>query len=223
EHRRRAGSLRPARGVPQLHAQAVARAVAHRGADGAGDGDHARPRRGGRRDPRGRPRHRDRRAARHDDRGRGARRLAAARAPRARRRHPRPGDADLARRQEQRVHAGRRAALRELRRGQRARPVGLLRPRGRRGGHGQRGRHQARRDERPVLAAAPRLHHPAPGRLRLDRGGGPRSELRRPGERRPRERVHAEEHDDHGLEPDAPRGDAQARRRHPGPGQRARM
>ncbi len=35
--------------------------------------------------------------------------------------------------------------------------------------HGQRGRREALRDERPVLAAAPGLRHPAPGRRRLDR------------------------------------------------------
>ncbi len=35
--------------------------------------------------------------------------------------------------------------------------------------HGQRGRHQALRPERPLLAAAHRLHHPAAGRRRVDR------------------------------------------------------
>jgi hypothetical protein len=36
-------------------------------------------------------------------------------------------------------------------------------------GHGQRGRRQALRDERPLLAPAPRLHDPAAGRCGLDR------------------------------------------------------
>ena len=42
-------------------------------------------------------------------------------------------------------------------------------------GHRQRGRHQALRDERPLLAPAPRLRDPAAGRRRLDRRGRARA------------------------------------------------
>ena len=54
-------------------------------------------------------------------------------------------------------------------------PVPLLRPGRRLLHHRQRGRHQALRDERALHAAAHRLHDPAAGRRRLDRGGGPRA------------------------------------------------
>ena len=70
-------------------------------------------------------------------------------------------------------------------------------------GDRQRGRHQARRDEPPLLARAPRLHHSTPCRLRLDRRGRPRTELPRPRYRRPRERVHPAQHHLHGVEPHA--------------------
>ncbi|CAA9538137.1 MAG: BRAMP, partial [uncultured Solirubrobacteraceae bacterium] len=213
----------PARRLPELHAQALPRALPYAGADGARAGDHGGRRRRGRHDPRRRSRHRDGRAARHDGAGGGPRRLAGAAAPGARRRHPRPRHAHLARRQEQRLHAGRRAALRELLRGRRARAAALLRPRGRRRRDGQRGRGQARRDERRVLAPAPRLRDPAPVRLRLDRGGRAGPELRRPRQRRPGERVHAHHHGHHGPERRAARRAAQAGRRLPGPGRRARM
>ena len=81
--------------------------------------------------------------------------------------------ADLARREVLGVHAGDRAALRQLAPAQRRRPVRLLRARRRLPRHRQRGRRQALRDERPLLAAAPRLRDPAAGRRRLDRRGRP--------------------------------------------------
>ena len=52
-----------------------------------------------------------------------------------------------------------------------ARAVRLLRAGRRLPGDRQRGRGQALRDERPLLAPAPRLRDPAPGRRRLDRRG----------------------------------------------------
>jgi hypothetical protein len=45
------------------------------------------------------------------------------------------------------------------------------RPGGRLPAHRQRGRGRARRHEPPLQPPAPRLHHPAPGRRRLDRRG----------------------------------------------------
>ena len=54
-------------------------------------------------------------------------------------------------------------------------PVRLLRPGRRLPRDRQRGRREALRDERPLLAAAPRLRHPAAGRRRLDRRGRARA------------------------------------------------
>ena len=72
-----------------------------------------------------------------------------------------------------------------------------------------------------LLAAAPRLHDPAPGRLRLDRRGGPRTVLPRRGLRRPGERLHQPQHHLRRLEHAPPGADPQGRRRHPRPRQPA--
>ena len=125
--------------------------------------------------PRDRPRDRHRRLPGHDRARVGARRLAGDLRARDRRRHPRAADADLARREVVGLHAGDRAALRQQPPAQRRRPVRVLRPHRRLPGHRQRGRRQALRDERPLLAPAPRLHDPAAGRRRLDRRGRARA------------------------------------------------
>ena len=141
---------------------------------------------------------------RHDRARLRARRLAGA--PRAGdgRRHPRAGHADLAGRKSsvctrviERLY-GNSGELNE--RGQWAyygRVGGVSR-------HRQRGRHQARRHERPLLAAAPGLRDPAAGRRRVDRRGRPGPSLPRRGLRRPGERVHQPQHHLHDVEPDAP-------------------
>ena len=91
------------------------------------------------------------------------------------RRHPRARDVDLAGREVLGRDPGRRAPLRQLAPAERRRPVRLLRAGRRLPGDRQRGRGQALRDEHPLLAAAPRLHDPAPGRRRLDRRGRARA------------------------------------------------
>ena len=111
----------------------------------------------------------------HDRARLGARRLAGDLRARDRRRHPRAADADLAGREVVGLHAGDRAAVRQQPPAQRARPVRVLRPRRRLPGDRQRGRRQALRDERPLLAPAPRLRDPATGRRRLDRRGRARA------------------------------------------------
>ena len=105
----------------QLHAQALARGLQHRGPRRSGDDDHAPQRRRGRADPRRRPRHRDRRLAGHDRARLGARRLAGDLREGDGRRHPRAADADLARREVVGLHAGDRAPLRQQPPAQRAR------------------------------------------------------------------------------------------------------
>ena len=87
---------------------------------------------------------------------------------------------------------------------QRRRAVRLLRARRRLPRHRQRGRHQALRDERPLLAAAPRLRDPAAGRRRLDRRGRSRAVVPRPRLRRAGERLHEPQHHVHDVEPAAP-------------------
>ena len=168
------GLHRPSGAVRQLHAEAVTGGLEHSGPDGYLDRDPGGERRHRRPDPGGRPRARTRRLPRHDRARRCARRLAlAVRAGRGGR-HPRARDADLARREVVGLHAGDRAALRQLEPAQRAGPVRLLRTRRRLPRDGQRGRRQALRHERPLLAAAPRVRDPAAGRRRLDRRGRPR-------------------------------------------------
>ena len=101
------GLLRPPGALRELHAQAVARALAHGRAHADLDGDHAAQRRRGRLRPRGRPRPRARRLAGHARARRGERRLAGAVRARAGGGHPRPRLADLARREVVGLHAGR--------------------------------------------------------------------------------------------------------------------
>ena len=125
----------------------------------------------GRVHPRRRPRDRHRRLARHDRARLGARRVAGDLRAGDGGRHPRPRHVDLAGGEVLGRDPDRRAPLRQLAPAQRRRPVRLLRPRRRLPGDRQRGRGQALRDEHPLLAAAPRLHDPAAGRLRLDRRG----------------------------------------------------
>ncbi len=207
------GLHRPARGVRQLHAQAVARGVAHAGPRRPVRGDHGAQRGGGGVDPRRRSRDRHRRLPGHDRARVGARRLARHLRDRDRGRHPGADLADLARREVVRVHPGDRAPLRQQPPAERAGPVRLLRPRRRLHHHGQRGRRQALRHEHPLLAPAPGLRHPAAGRLGLAGRGRPRPELPRPRIRRARERLHQPEHDLPDLEPAAPRAHAEGRRR----------
>ena len=180
------GLQRPRRHVHQLHAEALTRAVPHPGPGRHLHGDHAPPGRERRGGAGHRPRHRHRRVARHDRARLGPRRLAGHLRAGHGLRHPRAVHADLARREVVGVHPGDRAALRQLAPAQRRRPVRLLRPGRRLPGHRQRGRRQALRHERPLLAAAPRLRHPAPGRRRLDRRGRPRAVVPRPRLRRAR-------------------------------------
>ena len=162
---------RPVGAVPELHAEAIARGVEHRGAGRDLDGDHAPQRgRGGARAGR-RPADRDRRLPRHDRARLADGRLAGAVREGDGGRHPRAAHPDLARREVEHLHAGHRAAVRQLEPAQRGGPVRLLRAGGRLPRHRQRGRHQALRDERPLLTAAPRVRHPAAGRRRLDRRG----------------------------------------------------
>ncbi len=215
------GLLRPARAVRQLHAQALAGGLQHAGPRRSLDRDHAAKRRHGRRHPGRRPRHRDRRLARHDRARLGRRRVAGD--PRAGhgRRHPRAAVADLAGREVLGLHEGDRAPVRQQPSAQRGRSVRLLRARRRLHHHRQRGRREALRDEHPLLAAAPRLHDPAAGRLGLARRGRPGAELPRRGLGRSGERLHEPQHGVSDLEPAARRADAQGRRRHPGARQQA--
>ena len=205
----RHGLLRPLRPVRQLHAHPLPRCLAHAAAHGRLGRGHGAAGRRDRDGARGRSRTRSGRPAGHARAGRRRGRLAGALREGLGRGHPGGRHADLARGEVEHVHAPDRAALRQLRPAQRQGPVGLLRPRRRLHRDRQRGRGQALRDERPVLAAAPRLRDPAAGRLVLARRGGPRAELRRRGHR-PGERVHPEEHGLRRVEPHAPRRAAQA-------------
>ena len=76
----------------------------------------------------------------------------------------------------------------------------------------------------PLRARASRLHHPAAGRLRLDRRGGAGAVLRRRRRQRrrhrARQRLHPAQHHHHDLEPHAPRADAEGRGRAAEPRQR---
>ena len=92
-------------------------------------------------------------------------------------------------------------AVRQLVHAQRARPVRGLRQGRRLPDHRERGRHQALRDEHPLLAPAPRVHGSSAGRCWLDRRGRPWAVVPRRRLRRPRERLHEPEHDVHDLEP----------------------
>src|SRR4051812_13878754 len=72
------------------------------------------------------------------------------------------------------------------------------------------------------LAAAPRLHDPATGGLRVAWRGRPGAELPRSRLGRAGERFHQPQPDVPHMEPPAPRADAEGRRRHPGARQPAR-
>ena len=168
------GLQRPQGAVRQLHAEALARGLEHPGADGHLDRDHAR--RTASPSIRSGPSiTRSHRACTPtcESTARPRRLAGALRAGRGGR-HPRARHADLARREVIGLHAGDRAAVRQLVAAERARPVRLLRQGRRLPHHRQRGRREALRDEHPLLAAAPRLRHPAAGRCGLDRRGRPR-------------------------------------------------
>ena len=109
---------------------------------------------------------------------------------RLRRRHPRARDADLARRQVERLH---RVIERLYGYSGQLNDQGQWIYYGRVGGVVVTGNEDGiKHVAMNILYSppAPRLRHPAAGRLRLDRRGRPGAELRRPGQRRARERVH---------------------------------
>lgn len=199
-HRRTAGPVRrPAGHGDQLHSETVAGAEQHPGADRPQYRHHGGAGSAGRCRTGGGPRHRHRRVARHDGTRLDHGRLAGSVPAGPGGRHPRAGRPHLAGRQQFRDEAGDRTPLCLFQSAQRGRSVRVLRSCGRLPDHRQRGRRQALRHERPLQPAAPGLHHPSPGGRRMDRRGGPRTLVPRPGLGRPGERLHQPQHHLHDL------------------------